>query len=155
MILVAGATGCLGTEVVRRLVRESSGEPVRVLTREASRAAKLAEDGRVEVAVGDVRDPAAVREAMKGVRVVVSAIHGFVGKGVDPRSVDLEGNKNLIAAAEACKASRFVLVSGYGVTPDHSMDLFRMKYFAEKALVASSLSWTIVKPTAFMETWLT
>ncbi len=155
MILVAGATGCLGTEVVRRLVREASGEPVRVLTRDPARATKLTGEGHVEVAVGDVRDAAAVREAMKGVRVVVSAVHGFVGKGVDPRSVDLEGNKNLIAAAEACDVARFVLLSIYGVTPDHSMDLFRAKYFAEEALVASRLSWTIVKPTAFMETWLT
>ena len=154
MILVAGGTGRLGGEVVRRLTRDAKGERVRVLTREPARASKLAAECGIEVATGDVRDAAAVLEATRGVRTVVSAVHGFVGKGVDPRTVDLAGNQNLIAAAEACAVQRFILVSVYGATVDHSMELFRMKHLAEEALAASKLSWTIVKPTAFMETWL-
>ena len=56
MILVAGATGTLGTEVVRRLA--DRGEPVRVLTRDPARAAHLPET--VEILAGDLRDPATI-----------------------------------------------------------------------------------------------
>ena len=52
MILVAGGTGRLGSELVRRLVAQR--ESVRVLTRDPARAAHLP---GVEVVVGDVRHP--------------------------------------------------------------------------------------------------
>jgi len=39
------------------------------------------------------------------------------------------------------------------VPPDHPIELFRMKYMAEQKLKASGLAWTIIRPTAYMETW--
>src|SRR5215217_6035645 len=40
-----------------------------------------------------------------------------------------------------------------GAAPDHPMELFRMKYLAEQELKESGLAWTIIRPTAYMETW--
>lgn len=40
----------------------------------------------------------------------------------------------------------------HGAAPDHPMELYRAKYLAERELEASGLSWTIVRPTAYMET---
>lgn len=151
MILLAGATGRLGTVVVDRLV--TAGQPVRALTRDVSRAAHLA-GPLVEIVRGDVRDPGTLWSAVKGVRTVVSAVQGFAGQGhVTPTSVDRDGNANLIAATAAAGAD-FILVSGVGATPDHPMELFRMKAAAESCLRASDVRWTIVRATAFLELYL-
>jgi uncharacterized protein YbjT (DUF2867 family) len=151
MILIAGGTGTLGTRVVRRLaVRDR----VRILTRDPRRAAHI-EGGNVEVVEGDVRDAATLLDAVLGVDTVISAVHGLAGPGgVSPRSVDRDGNANLIAAASTVGAA-FVLVSIVGAAPDSPMELFREKFAAEQCLRQSDLAWTIVRATAYLETWAT
>ena len=88
MIVVAGGTGTLGTLLVQRLAARSL--PVRVLTRESSRAGHL-QKLEVDVVTADVRDAASVAAAVAGARTVVSAIHGFTGAGASPASVDERG----------------------------------------------------------------
>jgi NADH dehydrogenase len=91
---------------------------------------------------------------MAGVDTVVSAIHGFGDVGnVSPASVDRDGNRHLIDAAAAANAA-VVLISIVGASPDHPIELFRMKHAAEHHLRASGVPWTIVRATAFAEFWL-
>ena len=149
MILVAGGTGTLGTLLVRRLT--ARGLRVRVLTRKSERASHLA-GALVEIVLGDVRDTRSITAAMNGVDLVVSAVHGFGASDVSPASVDRDGNVNLIERAASVGAA-FVLVSIIGAAPDSSIDLFRAKYDAEEHLRRSSLRWTIVRASAFIETW--
>ena len=152
MIAVAGGTGTLGTRLVPRLAGQ--GHAVRVLTRDPAHAAHLAGPG-VQVARADVRDPRDVARALDGADTVISAVHGFAGPGgVSPASVDRAGNANLIGAAARAGAS-FVLVSVVGAAPAHPIGLFRAKHAAEQTLRASGIPWTIVRATAFMETWAT
>jgi NADH dehydrogenase len=126
---------------------------LRVLTRDLARARHL-EGAHVEPVVGSVRDPRAVERAVSGVRTVVSAIHGLVGSGADsPRTVDEEGNANLIRASQQHGVEHFVLISIHGARPGHPLELARRTYAAEEQLRASSLAWTIIRPTAYMETW--
>jgi NADH dehydrogenase len=149
VIVVAGGTGTLGTRLIPRLTGQ--GLAVRVLTRDPARAARLGSE--VEVVHGDVRDPAAVAGALRGASTVISAVHGFAGPGgASPASVDRAGNAHLIDAA-ACTGAAFVLVSVAGASPGHPIGLFRTKYAAEQMLRASGIPWTIVRATAFMETW--
>jgi uncharacterized protein YbjT (DUF2867 family) len=151
MILVVGGTGRLGTAVVSLLVQR--GLTIRVMTRDRSRAAHLVGTG-VEIVEGDVRDAAAVPRAVDGVGQVVSAIHGFAGtKNQSPATVDRDGNHNLIRAAREARVEHLVLLSVKDAAPDHPMDLMRMKYAAEEELKSSGLAWTIIRPTAYMETW--
>lgn len=152
MILVAGGTGMLGTRVVG-LLRKRQLE-VRVLTRDRSRAADLASAG-VDVVEGDIADPAAVRRAVDGVTTVVSAIHGFAGPNNtgSPATIDRDGNHNLIQAAREAGAEHLVLVSVLDASPDHPMELMRMKNIAEEELKASGLAWTIIRPASYMELW--
>jgi uncharacterized protein YbjT (DUF2867 family) len=151
MILVAGGTGRLGTRVVT-LLRQREQE-LRVLTRDRSRAVHLAGQ-RIEIVEGDVRDLAAVRRAVAGARTVVSAIQGFAGtKDGSPATIDRDGNRNLIFAAREARVDHFVLVSVKDASPNHPAQLMRMKYAAEQDLKASGLAWTIIRPTAYMETW--
>jgi uncharacterized protein YbjT (DUF2867 family) len=150
MILVAGGTGNLGTFLVGRLINRCI--PVRILTREPARANRFA-DRDVEVVQGDVRDAGSLERAVAGVDTVVSAVHGFSGANdVSPASIDRDGNINLIDAASRVGAA-FILVSIVGAAPDSAIDLFRAKWDAEQYLRKSRLRWTIVRATAFIETW--
>ena len=151
MILIAGGTGTLGTQVVRLL--RARGLEIRILTRDPARARHL-EDDLVEVVPGDVLNLSEVERAVTGARTVISAIQGFSGTGeYSPRTVDRRGNSNLIEASKAAAAEHFILVSIQGASPDHPMELHRMKYLAEQELKASGLAWAIIRPTAYMETW--
>ncbi len=123
-----------------------------MLTREPTRARHL-EGPLVELVSGDVTEPASLGPALTGVTTTISAMHGFTGRG-GPAPVDWLGNVNLVHAAEAAGSGRFVMVSLCGAGPDHPLELARMKYRAEQVLEASSLSWTVVRASAFMELWL-
>jgi uncharacterized protein YbjT (DUF2867 family) len=151
VILVAGATGTLGTRLVRRLhARHLS---VRVLTRDPGRAAHLAASG-VQVVRGDLRDAASVRRAAAGAETIVAAAHGFSGTGgSSPDSVDRLGNGQLVDAATAVGAA-VILVSVVGASPSSPLELFRAKYDAEAYARRSGVPLTVVRATAFIETWI-
>ncbi|WP_022887139.1 SDR family oxidoreductase [Glaciibacter superstes] len=152
MILLVGATGRLGGVLVDGLVRD--GVPVRALTRSTDAAARLRAMG-VGCAVGDLRNASDVARAVAGCTVVVSAASGFGPMGSStPKSVDRDGNLNLIRAAAAAGVRHFILVSMHGAAPDARLPLLRMKHDAEQALRASGLGWTIIRPTACLETYL-
>ena len=151
MITVAGGTGRLGTLVVRRL--RDHGRPVRVLTRDSARAAHLLPLD-VEVRVADVRRPDSLPDALAGSSVVVSAMHGFIGpRGISPRTVDDLGNRALFDATAATGAN-VVMVSVVGAAADSPFELFAAKYAAEQHLRGLGIPWTIVRSTAFLETWV-
>jgi uncharacterized protein YbjT (DUF2867 family) len=148
VILLAGGTGTLGREILPRLT--ATGRAVRVLTRAPARAEGLTPD----VALGDLRDPVAVAAAVAGCSTVVSAAHGFLGgRGAGPEAVDDRGNADLIHAATDAGVQHFVLMSVIGARPDHPMSLHRAKYAAEQHLYASGLEWTVLRPSAYLETW--
>lgn len=151
MILVAGGTGRLGGLVANQLVE--ARQEVRVLSR-GLKVDPAPLDDRIEVVVGDVRDPASLEPALEGVETVVSAVQGFAGPdGVTPATVDRDGNLNLVSAAERVGAD-VVLVSVLGAGPDSPMELCRMKHAAEQRLATSMAGWTVVRPEAYTETWL-
>ena len=131
MIVVAGGTGRLGARVVRRL--RADGHAVEAW-------------GRRD---GDLREVTADR--LVGADAVVSAVTGFPDQS--PAGVDWDGNRALIDAANHVGA-HVVLVSVLGAAPDSPMRLFRAKHSAEEHLRRAGGSWTIVRPDAFLETWV-
>ncbi len=152
MIVVAGGSGLLGRVVVTELL--ARGETVRVLVRDAARARSLFGEA-VEVVSGDVRSREGLDKAVAGAAVVVSAMHGFLGgRGAGPVEVDERGNANLIDCAAAASAD-VVLVSVLAASPQSPIDLFRAKHAAEQHLRRTATQWTIVRPPAYLETWLT
>jgi uncharacterized protein YbjT (DUF2867 family) len=149
VIVVAGGTGTLGTSLVQRLAE--AGLAVRVLTRDLARAQHLGPG--VDVVRGDVRDPASIGRALRGAGTVISAVQGFTGPGgISPASVDRAGNANLIDTATTAGAA-FVLISVVGACAGHPIGLFPAKHDAEETLRASGVPWTIIRATAFMQTW--
>ena len=149
MIVVAGASGTLGPLLIPLLV--GRGEPVRVVTRDPHAAGRKLSG--VELIAGDVTRPADARRAVEGARVVVSAITGFASPA-GLQAVDVEGNRILAEAAARAGVEQFVLLSILQASTDHPMELFRAKVAAEQAVRASGVGWTIVRPTAYLETWL-
>jgi uncharacterized protein YbjT (DUF2867 family) len=151
-VLVSGGTGRLGRILVRSMTAD--GERMRVLTRDPAAADELRAQG-IETVVGDLGDPKTVDRAVNGCSAVVAAASGFGPMGSSsPRNVDRDGNLTLIESARKAGAEHVVLLSMHGAAADARLELLRMKYAAEQALVASGVSWTIIRPAAFLETYL-
>jgi len=124
-----------------------------VLTREPSRAAHL--PASVHILTGDLQDPGTAATAVRGCTTVISAVHGFVGPGKpSPEAIDRDANRTLIQAAATAGVQHLVLVSVLAAAEDHPMSLHRAKYAAEQAVRASDLEWTIIRPAAYLETWI-
>ncbi len=151
MILVAGASGTLGSAIVNRLL--SSGRSVRVLTRDAGRVQPLVAGGAA-VAIGDITDRASIDRAMDGVTHVITTANAFIVPARDAvERVDVQGNRNLIDAAHAAGVRQFVFTSAW--LPDEYLriDYFAAKRRTEDYLRSSGVPYTILRPSAFMETW--
>lgn len=139
MLLVTGASGLLGQAVVRRLVDQ--GIPVRCLVRDPRRLG--AQRVRVQLAIGDLADPASWRNALRGVETVAH----FAGVARDqPRATVEELNGlaawRLLRAAERVGARHFMWLTPLGATPQHPMRLHRAKALAAAAVAASPLPTT-------------
>jgi NADH dehydrogenase len=151
MILIVGASGRLGSVVVRHLLAQ--GKSIRVMTRNPLGLAHLKQQG-VEIVSGDLRDRASLARACQGVEQVLAAAHALDGKGDNnPQTVDDMGNRHLIDAAKAAGVKHFIFVSVQGASPDSPLEFFRIKYRTEEYLRASGLSFTILRPSAYMELW--
>jgi uncharacterized protein YbjT (DUF2867 family) len=155
MILVVGSTGLLGSEAVRRLVQ--AGTPVRALVRQRSEAGKragLAKAGATMVE-GDVKDPASLHKAIDDIETVVSTASAMFsrGEGDSIESVDRAGQLNLVEAARQAGVRHFIYVSFSG-NFNEAFPLRDAKREVEQRLKESGMPYTIVRPSIFMEVWL-
>lgn len=150
MILVAGATGSLGSKIVHGLLER--GETVRVLARPSSNYLPLRSAG-AEVAVGDLKDFDSLTRACHQVDVVISTASATKRGDDTVDNVDLRGNQNLIDAAERSGVRHFIFVSTLGASADSPVPVFRAKAAAEQRLRESRMIHTILQPNAFMDVW--
>jgi len=98
-----------------------------------------------ESALGDLKDPASLAVACRGVdTVITTASAGERGGDDTPQTVDLEGNANLIEAAHAAGVKQFVFVSALIARPDHPVPVLRAKALTEAVLRDSAFAYTIV-----------
>jgi NADH dehydrogenase len=145
-VLVTGATGFIGPHVVHALrARET---PVRALVRDPARASRLVAWG-VELATGDVTDPASLRAACEGVGTVVHLVAIIRGRPQDFERVMTHGTRNVVAAAQEAGVRRFVLASALGLD-ERSKDAvpyFGAKWEMEKAVRESGLEHVIFRPS--------
>jgi uncharacterized protein YbjT (DUF2867 family) len=138
MILVTGATGNVGGELVRTLA--AAGEPVRALIRRESDRARL--PAGVEAVVGDLNRPEGLAEAFAGVR----GLHLLSG---------YEDMSGFLAGARCAGVEHVVLQSSSAVPGgDMGNTVARYHILAEAAVRESGLSWTFLQPNSFMSNTL-
>lgn len=149
-IVVAGGTGFIGREVVKRLL-ERGGDEVVVTTRDPGRADPSG--GRVQQVQAFAGDPLTLAKAFTRADVVVHCIQ-FPNHPVEDRSkgrtymeVDGKGTTVAVAAAKRVGVRRFVYLSGAGAGQGRPQPWFRAKDMAEAAITASGLEHGILRPS--------
>jgi uncharacterized protein YbjT (DUF2867 family) len=145
-VLVTGATGFIGPKVVHAL--RAQDRDVRALVRRPAHATQLAAWG-VELATGDLTDPASLSAALEGCTHVVHLVAILTGRPADFQRVMTQGTKDLVAAAKAAGVERFVLMSALG-TSEASKDTvpyYAAKWAEEREVISSGLEYTIFRPS--------
>lgn len=139
MILITGATGTIGRELVKQLVEAS--QKVRVLVRDPAKALKFG--SRVEVVKGDLSKPETLGAVFVGVDKV------FVLCAAGPALVTLEGNA--YDAAKRAGTNHIVKLSAAGIETDFfaAAPGATWHYESERRLRALGAAWTILRPGPF------
>jgi uncharacterized protein YbjT (DUF2867 family) len=155
VILLTGATGTVGSALLRRLTAE--GRPVRALVRDQRRLGD--QRVRVQIALGDLADPPSFRNALRGVDTVVHLAasirdqpHGSI------EELNAVATLRLVRAAERAGVERFVFFSAMNAHHHSRTRFFRSKALAEDAVATSSLETTIFRPSIIYtpgDPWLT
>lgn len=161
-VVVFGASGGIGSQVVAEaLVR---GLRVRAFARDPS---QLPAHEGVEVAQGDVTDPASVLEAVRGVDAVLWAL-GATRNTSDQVTMFEAGARNLVAAMQEAGVRRLVALSGAGVTvagerkplAGRLMSLivsvaaryvYESKVREWQVFSTSALDWTLIRPPRVLD----
>jgi NADH dehydrogenase len=144
VILLTGGTGNIGSALLARLVADR--QRVRCLVRDPR---ELGPDRvRVQIALGDLADPASFRNALRGVKTVV---HLAAAIRDQPRASIEELNAvatlRLLRAAEKAGAERFVFFSALGASLHERARFFRAKALAEEAVAASPIPSVVFAPS--------
>jgi uncharacterized protein YbjT (DUF2867 family) len=155
MLLLTGATGLVGSTLLRRLLAE--GTQVRCLVRDPRRLGP--QRVRVQIALGDLTDPQSFRNALRGVQSVVHLAasirdqpHGSIEElcGI--------ATWRMVAAAERQGVERFVFFSALGASSHHRTRCLRAKALAEEAVRDADLRSIVFAPSIVYapgDQWLT
>ena len=153
MILVVGATGQVGSGVLRHL--RGRGEEVRALVRPSTDASAV-ERGGAHVVRGDLRDPQSLARAVDGALAVVATANTIVprrGERADFDALAL-GYAELGRAARAAGVRRFVFLSVPTQYMDRGAPDFEAKRRIEDGLRSEGVGLTVARAAPFMDTWL-
>src|ERR1700686_2271832 len=155
MLLLTGATGLVGSTLLRHLLSE--GTEVRCLVRDPRRLG--AQRVRVQIALGDLTDPPSFRNALRGVQTVV---HLAASIRDQPRGSIEELNGiatwRMVHAAQRAGVERFLFFSVLDASTHHRARFFRAKALAEQAVRESDMHATVFAPSIVYapgDPWLT
>lgn len=146
-VFVTGATGSIGSMLVRRLIQD--GRPVRALVRNPLGAEHLRRLGNIEVVHGDLAEPQSLRGCMEACSIVYHCAAKLAGSDWDAfRAANVDGTRALLNEAARAAVQRFVHLSTIGVYacsqaqdigedfpwPDTNYPYFATKQAAERAV---------------------
>jgi len=141
MILVTGATGHIGSELVRLL--SGKGASVRAVTRDPQRAQHLP---GVDWVKGDLREADSLASLFRG----ADRMFLLTSNSEDMRTLQV----NAIRAARAAGVAHVVKGSALGASDHSKSPIGRAHYETESALQESGMAWTILRPHVFMQNFL-
>jgi uncharacterized protein YbjT (DUF2867 family) len=143
MILVTGATGNNGREIVKQL--EAAGQSVRILVRNPEKAGDLQALG-VELAIGDLDHPETLDRALQGIEKAVLLPANSLQQ--------VEQEQNFINAAKRAETSHIVKFSAAGAAVDSPIRILNWHGQAEQYLEQSGIAFTHLRPVFFMQNLL-
>ena len=145
MILVTGANGFVGRNLVRRLQKD--GTAVRALVRSAAKAARLRDLG-AELVDGDISNLSSLEAAMERCEKVIHLV-GIIQEapGITFKGVHVDGTRNLLETAKKEGVRHFIYQSALGSRPNAKSQYHRTKWEAEELVRASGLPFTILRPS--------
>ena len=144
MILLTGATGTVGSALLRRLTPGRT--PVRCLVRDPRRLGD--QRVRVQIAMGDLANPSSFRHALRGVDTVIhlaASIRDQPGTSIE--ELNAVATLRLVRAAERSGARRFLFFSAMGASRHSRTRFFRAKALARDAVESSSLVTAVFSPS--------
>ena len=156
IVTVVGASGTLGSEIVRALL--DRGAQVRAMVRATSDRTRLEALGVTEFVVADLRDAASLVQAMAAeprAEAVVASAAGFSAhtartKGDNSRT-DTEGYRNLVDAAKKAGVPRFVLISILECDKASEVPHFSQKFVTETYLAEQRQPYLALRAGAFLD----
>lgn len=140
-VLVIGATGRVGTEVVKALLLRRAG--VRAFTRKQPKPGEFPD--AVEITLGDLSDPVSVAEAMKG----VDKLFLLIGREGVP--VELTQAVTAYGLAKKAGLKHVTFVSVFKADQFLEVPHFANKYAVEEAIRAGGAPYTILRPAYFAQ----
>ncbi|NEP88604.1 MAG: SDR family oxidoreductase [Okeania sp. SIO2C2] len=147
-LLIVGATGTLGRQIVRCALNE--GYEVSCLIRSYSRASFLKEWG-AELIGGNLCKPKTLLPALEGVDAVIDAATARPTDSLSIKQVDWEGKVSLIQALVAKGIERFIFFSFLNAEKYPQVPLLEIKRCTELFIAESGLKYTILKPCGFLQ----
>lgn len=141
LLLLTGANGRTGRAVLKSMA--FARIPVRAFIRSEAQAGDLLELGASECAVGDLEDPASLRQAVKGVAKIL-----HIGPPMHPAECEISAS--LVAIAKEAGISHFIYYSVMHPLA-RAIRHHRLKLDAEEALINSGIPHTIVQPSRYMQ----
>jgi uncharacterized protein YbjT (DUF2867 family) len=149
-LLIVGATGTLGRQVVRRALDE--GHRVRCLVRNPKKAeASFLKEWGAELVKGDICNPESIIPALEGIEAVIDASTARATDSLNIKQVDWEGRLNLIKALQTAGVDRYIFFSILNAEQYREVPLMEIKYCTEKFLVESGLKYTVFRLCGFMQ----
>ena len=146
MIVITGATGFVGEEVVKQV--RAAGYPVRAIVREPQRARWLAEKYGVELFHGNVLYAPAIEGAMQDAKCVIHLV-GIIHEWKENtfERTHAQATKNVIDEAKKAGAKRFVHMSALGTRENARSRYHQTKWAGEEHVRKSGMAWTIFRPS--------
>lgn len=146
-VLVAGATGYLGSYLVKAFNRHAYH--VRALTRNREKLKHLAEYVD-ETFTAEITKPNSLRGICDDIDIVISSIGITRQKdNLTYMDVDYRGNCNLLTEAVKSKVSRFIYISGLHKSENRILKIIQAKLKFESQLINSGLDYLIVRANGF------
>jgi NAD(P)H dehydrogenase (quinone) len=142
---VTGASGQLGSGVVRHLLQRTSASDIVAVTRSTEKLAGFSSQG-VDVRAGDFNDAAGLEKAFSGVERLLIIPGSDLTPNVRPAQ-----HRNAISAAISAGVGYIIYVSTVGARTGPTDGIMETHFATEQALITSGATWTLLRMSIYAE----
>jgi uncharacterized protein YbjT (DUF2867 family) len=146
MIVITGATGFVGEEIVKQV--RAAGHPVRAIVREPRSAQWLTDRYGAELFHGNVLFAPSIEGAMQGAKCVIHLV-GIIREWRENtfERAHTQATQHVVSEAKKAGVKRFLHMSALGTRENARSRYHQTKWAAEQYVRKSGLAWTIFRPS--------